>query len=93
MLIMGKIITSKRFSLKLRDYLKGVLLAVLVPVLVAVQQSLEAGHFEFDYLYLAKVAVGALVGYLLKNFFDKPKVVITANSNTHAENIKNAVEE
>jgi len=83
---MVNIITSKRFSLKIRDYLKGALLSAGTSVAVALQQSIEKDAFWFNWQYLGKVAVGAFLVYLIKNFLDKPKVVITTTTNSQADN-------
>jgi len=85
---MGKIITSRQFSLKFRDFLKGALMAVLVPCLLIVQQSLDKGEFTFNWKAIGMTAVGSFVAYLLKNFVDKPKVIMIASSNENAEDLK-----
>jgi len=89
---MQKIITSKKYSLKLRDFLKGGLMAVSVPVLLIIQQSLDKGEFSFNWKQIGMTAVGAFIAYLLKNFLDKPKVIITTASNENAEAIKKDLE-
>ena len=86
---MEKIIISKQFSIKWRDVVKGILLSVIVPVLVAAQGMLENPETDFDWSFLAKVAVAAFIGYILKNFFGRPKIIITANSNKAAEIFRN----
>jgi membrane-bound acyltransferase YfiQ involved in biofilm formation len=86
---MQKVIVSKQFGIKWRDIAKGIFMSVLVPVLVAAQGMLENPDKDFNWNFLAKVAIGAFIGYMLKNFFDKPKVVITAKSNKEAEMLKN----
>ena len=65
------------FTLQTRDFLKGLLMAILVPVLVAVENSLDAGQITFNWPLLGKVAIGAAIGYLLKNFLTNDKVVAT----------------
>lgn len=88
---MTKVVTSKQFNLASRDFWKGALLAVLVPVLVIVQEALEAGEFNFDWKSIAKIAIGAFLAYLLKNFTDKPKTIIVANTNQEAEKNTNSL--
>lgn len=90
---MEKITTSKQFSLKLRDFLKGAVMAVLVPCLLIIQQSLDRGEFTFNWKAIGMTAVGAFISYLVKNFLDKPKVIITTNSNVNAENIKESLKD
>lgn len=85
---MQKVTVSKQFGIKGRDIAKGIFLSVIVPVLVAAQGMLENPEANFNWNLLAKVAIGAFIGYMVKNFFDKPKVVITTKSNEEAEMLK-----
>lgn len=59
---------SQLFKLNLRDIAVGALLAVIGAVLVTVQGALSSGA-TIDWVLVLKVAEGAFVGYLLKNFF------------------------
>jgi hypothetical protein len=59
---------SGLFSLKTNDWLRGLLLAVVVPVLLAVQQSLSEGSLTLNWKQLGMTAVASLVAYLVKNF-------------------------
>lgn len=61
--------TSNFLSLNWLDLGKGLLMAVLTPVVVIIQQSLEAGVFTFDFKSIGLAAVGGGVAYLVKNFF------------------------
>jgi hypothetical protein len=60
---------SDFLKLNLNDILKGLLMAVLTPVVVIVQQSIEAGAFTFDWKSIGLAAVGGGFAYLVKNFF------------------------
>lgn len=59
---------SQLFNLNFRDILIGLGLAVGSAVLITVQGALSAGT-GIDWVLVLKVAEGALVSYLLKNFF------------------------
>lgn len=87
-----KTIVSKQYSLKLRDYVKGALMAVLVPCLLIIQQSLDKGQWSFNWKQIGMTAVGSFLAYIIKNFLDKPKVIITSESNNHADAIKENLE-
>lgn len=65
---------SNFFSLNWRDIAKGILMAVLTPAVVIVQQSLEAGVFTTDWKSLGLASLAGGVAYLVKNFFTKPDV-------------------
>lgn len=67
--------TSDFLKLDIRDILKACIIATLTPVLVLVQQSIEAGQLTFDYKHLAMAAIGGFVAYLIKNFLTPPAVV------------------
>jgi hypothetical protein len=61
--------TSNLFSLNWADFGKGLLMAILTPAMVVIQQSLDAGVFVFDW---KSIGLGAFAGgfaYLVKNFF------------------------
>lgn len=64
---------SDFLKLNLNDILKGLLMAVLTPVIVVVQQSLEAGIFVFDWKSIGVAALSGGVAYLVKNFFTAAK--------------------
>ncbi len=63
---------SNFLSLNWRDIAKGLLMAALTPVVVIIQQSLEAGTFTFDWKTISMAAVGGSLAYIVKNFFTKP---------------------
>lgn len=56
------------FSLGTRDFLRGLILAGLVPAIVIIQQSITAGTIVFDWPLIWKAALAGFIGYLLKNF-------------------------
>jgi len=57
------------FKLHLRDFIKGAIMAVLVPVLYIIQSSLEAGNLVFNWTQITIAAISGLVAYLIKNLF------------------------
>lgn len=50
------------------DIGKGVVMAILVPALLIVQQSLDKGELTFNWKAIAMAAVAGGVSYLIKNF-------------------------
>ena len=58
-----------RFSINWNDLLKGLVMAVVLPVLTTVYETLQHGELVFDWPLIGKTAVLGLVGYLIKNFF------------------------
>jgi hypothetical protein len=60
---------SEFLSLNFRDIARGLLMAILTPVVVLVQQSIEAGVFTFDWKALGLASLAGGVAYLAKNFF------------------------
>lgn len=63
---------SNFLSLGVKDILRGLLIAILTPVLVLIQQSIEAGNLVFEWKSLLIAGVGGGLAYLIKNFFTKP---------------------
>jgi len=57
------------FKLHSRDYIKGAIMAVLVPVLYIIQSSVAAGNLVFNWKEIGIAAISGLVAYLLKNLF------------------------
>jgi hypothetical protein len=82
-----KIIVSPRFTLQVRDFLKGLLVSVLTSVIVVVQSTIEQGSLTFNWKQIGMVAVGSAVAYLAKNFFSAPTVVTTYKTNEQAVNV------
>lgn len=60
---------TELFDLGKRDFLKGLVMATVVPVLLIIQQSISAGTLVFNWQEIGMAAVSGLLGYLLKNFF------------------------
>lgn len=65
---------SKRFSVNIKDVLKGLLMAILTPVVYTIQASLEAGVLKFDWHAILLASVAGGLAYLVKNFFTAPDV-------------------
>lgn len=60
---------SNFLSLNIKDLLRGLLMAVLTPALVIVQQSVESGTLVFNWKSIGVAAFAGGVAYLLKNLF------------------------
>lgn len=73
---MATVTSSKRFSLNWQDAWKGIKMAVILPVLVIIQQSIEKGEFSFDWKLIGLTAVGGFIAYLIKNFFAPAEIII-----------------
>jgi hypothetical protein len=66
-------LTSKQFGLAASDWLKGLIMGVGAPILYFVQELIP----KWNANPVLKVSIAAVITYLLKNFFDKQKAVIT----------------
>ncbi len=75
-MIMAQVITSKKFALNWLDIAKASIMAALTPVIVLIQQSIDAGNFVFHWKALMMAAIGGFAGYLLKNFFTPSKIIL-----------------
>jgi hypothetical protein len=79
---------SKFLSLNWHDLKKGLLIAVLTPVLVELQSVFATGSFGVDPVQLGAIAASGLVAYLLKNLFegdDNTPTLQGAKANTEEE--------
>ncbi len=70
-----KKVEKKQFTLNGRDLVQGLIVAALTPVVVLIQQSLEAGLLVFNWQALGMAALGGLIAYLAKNFLESTKTV------------------
>lgn len=66
---------SKFLSLGARDFLRGLAIAILTPIIVIIQQSLDAGILVFNWKTLLVSGIAGGLAYLLKNVFTKPDVM------------------
>lgn len=72
---MAKTIESKQFTLKGRDWLKGLLIAVVTAVLTIVKQTVEAGSLSFNWEAILTATIAAGSAYILKNLLEPSKKV------------------
>jgi len=68
--------TSKQFTLNISDVWKGLIMAVILPVLTIIMNSINQGSLTFNWTQIAIAAIGGLIGYLIKNFFTPSSVTI-----------------
>ena len=61
--------TSNFLSLNWLDLSKGLLMAILTPAVVIVQQSIERGILTFNWKSIAMASIAGGFAYLVKNFF------------------------
>jgi hypothetical protein len=71
---------SKFLSLNWHDLKKGLLIAVLTPVLVELQSVLSTGSISVSVAQLGAIAASGLVAYLLKNLFEGDDNVPTVSA-------------
>jgi hypothetical protein len=64
---------SKKYKLNSRDFVKGLIIAILAAALPIVQNSLSAGQLIFDYKLIITTSLSAGVAYLIKNIFEGDK--------------------
>lgn len=68
--------TSKQFTISLPDVWKGLLVAVITPVITIIMTSLNAGTLTFDWKAIGITALAAGVAYLVKNFLTPSAIMI-----------------
>lgn len=68
-------VTSKRFALNVKDFLRGMLIAMGTSALVVVQSAVDAGSLAtVNYKVVIWAGIGGGVTYLLKNYFQPAQV-------------------
>jgi hypothetical protein len=73
---MNTVTTSKFLGLNLSDLWKGLLMAVLTPVVTTITDSINKGSLTFDWKLIAISAIGGGLAYLVKNFFTPAQTII-----------------
>jgi hypothetical protein len=66
---------SKQGTLSMSDIVRGLIMAVLTPAVLIIQQSLEAGTLTFNWKQIAMASVAGGFAYLVKNFFEPTKTI------------------
>lgn len=69
--------TSRQFTLKLNDATKGLIVAVITPVITIAINSLNEGLLTFNWKNIGVTALTAFLAYILKNFLSPAQVVIS----------------
>lgn len=77
-------VTSKRFSLGISDGLKAFIIAVGTPVLYILQELIPGWNLH----PVLKAAIAATVTYLLKNFLDSGKIVVSNVTPQQMQSVK-----
>ena len=90
---MATVTSSKQFTLNFRDILKGLIVAVILPVINVIYESIQAGSFEFDWKRIGLLAAGGFIAYIIKNFLTPAEVVVTGVKNDTVDAIKDGVAE
>ena len=58
---------SSFLSLNTKDFIKGLLLAVLTTVITIIYNSLQAGDLTFDWKSIGTTALTTALAYIMKN--------------------------
>lgn len=69
-------VTSKQFTISISDIWKGLIVAVITPVITIIISSLNAGSLTFDWKVIGVTALTALLAYIIKNFLTPSAVII-----------------
>jgi len=64
---------AKLFSLGLKDWIKGLVMAVLAAVVVLIQETIATGSLHFDWQSIGKTALLTAIAYITKNFLTNSK--------------------
>ena len=61
------------FSVGTKDFLKGLILAVITAVITIVYTSVQAGSLTFDWKVIGTTALSAALAYITKNLLTNNK--------------------
>ena len=65
---------SNFLSLNWRDFLRGLVIAILTPVFTTAYDSFLRGEFALNWHLILVSAIGGAGAYLSKNIFTKPDI-------------------
>jgi hypothetical protein len=68
--------TSKKFTLNLNDFWKGLLLAVITAAMTIIVPIIQSGSLTFDWAAIGRNALLAGLAYLVKNWFTPSQIVV-----------------
>lgn len=77
--------TSTQYSVNMKDILKGLLIAVITPVITIIYTSLQAGTITFNWKIIGMTALAAALAYIIKNFLTPAKIIVDATPRTIAD--------
>jgi hypothetical protein len=80
--------TSGQFNLNWADFAKGLIMAVLTPVVAIIVQSLNNGSLTFDWKVIGIAAASGGLAYIVKNLFTPIQIVIQDPSETDVKAVK-----
>lgn len=59
---------STMYSLEVRDFLRGLIMAIGTPILPIFMQSINAGNLVFDWKLIGITALGGFLTYIVRKF-------------------------
>jgi membrane protein implicated in regulation of membrane protease activity len=72
---------SKIFTLNIYDFLKGLIIAILSPIIVFAQGYFANGTLDIEWQALMAVGLSGLLAYLIKNFFSDAPALPQVSAN------------
>lgn len=66
---------SKLFTLNTKDFLKGLVMAILVSAVTIIQQSLDSGALVLNWKAILMASISGALAYLMKNFFTSEPIM------------------
>lgn len=77
---------SDFLKLNLNDFLRGLIIAVLTPIFIHVQEIIKTGTLNLNWEQIAIEAVGGFTAYILKNFLTPANKKGTEENNEEKTN-------
>ena len=68
--------SSSRWKLNTMDFIQGLIMAIVTPVIVVAQQSLDLGVWTFDIKAIGMAAISGAIGYILLKLPQSGKILI-----------------
>jgi len=70
--------TSNLYSINLRDFAKGITVAIGGAVIATIENTVQSGSLTFNWKQIGLTALAAGLAYLTKNFFTPAQTITKA---------------
>lgn len=90
---MANLVASSQYSINGTDFWRGMLMAVLTPIVFIIASSVNAGSLVFDWHGILIAGISGGLAYLIKNFFTPTAITVVDPSKASVDAVKEGTAE